>query len=106
MKCLTFAGGIALLALPLSAAQGGIITIGEGFARSCYEASSAHIAAPATIETCNRAFTEQALDLHDEVATHVNRGILHYLTDNLAAANRDYDAALALDPSEPEAWLN
>ncbi len=106
MRCLTFAGGIALLALPLSAAQGGIITIGEGFARSCYEASEAHIATPATIEACNRAFSEQALDPHDEVATHVNRGILYYLTDNLRAANRDYDAALALDPNQAEAWLN
>ena len=106
MRSLTFAGGIALLALPLSAAQGGIITIGEGFARSCYEASQKHDARPATIEVCNRAFTEQALDPHDEVATHVNRGILFYLTDNLSAANRDYDAAIALDPNEPEAWLN
>ena len=106
MKSLTFVGGIALLALPLSAAQSGIITIGEGFARSCYEASEAHDATPATIEACNRAFSEQALDRHDEVATHVNRGILHYLTNNLGAANRDYNAALTLDPNEAEAWLN
>lgn len=106
MRSLTFAAGIALSALPLSAAHSGIITIGEGFARSCYEASQAHIATPATIETCNRAFSEQALDPRDEVATHVNRGILFYLTGNLAAANSDYDAALALNPDEPEAWLN
>lgn len=106
MKSLTFAGAIASLALPLSAAQGGIITIGEGFARSCYEASEAHVATPATIEACNRAFTEQALDPHDRVATHVNRGILHYLSGSLTAANRDYDSALALDPNEAEAWLN
>ena len=106
MRSLTFAAGIALTALPLSAAQGGIITIGEGFARSCYEASEAHLATPATIETCNRAFTEQALSPNDEVATYVNRGILYYLSGNLSAANRDYDAAIALDPNEAEAWLN
>jgi tetratricopeptide (TPR) repeat protein len=106
MKSLTFAGGIALLALPLSAAHSSIITIGEGFARSCYESSEAHIATPATIEACSRAFTEQALNPRDEVATHVNRGILYYLSGNLSAANRDYDAALALDPNEAEAWLN
>ncbi|MDP1908675.1 MAG: tetratricopeptide repeat protein [Hyphomicrobium sp.] len=52
------------------------------------------------------AFSEQALDLRDEVATHVNRGILYYLSGNLNAANRDYDAALAIDPTEAEAWLN
>lgn len=106
MKSLTFAAGIAVLAFPLSAAEGGIITIGEGFARSCFESSEAQVATPAAIEACNRAFSEQALDLHDEVATHVNRGILHYLRGNLAAAHYDYDAALALDPNEPEAWLN
>lgn len=106
MKSLTFAAGIATLVLPISAAQAGILTIGQGFARSCYEASEAQAATPANIEACNRAFTEQALDFHDEVATHVNRGILYYLSGSLALANRDYDQALALDPNEPEAWLN
>jgi tetratricopeptide (TPR) repeat protein len=106
MKSLTLAAGIAALALPLTAAEAGIITIGEGFARSCYESSEAHVATPAAIEACNRAFSEQALDFHDEVATHVNRGILYYLSGNLRLANLDYDAALALDPREPEAWLN
>jgi len=51
MKSLALAAGIAALALPMSAAQGGIITIGEGFARSCYDASEAQIATPAT-RTC------------------------------------------------------
>lgn len=106
MKSLSFAAGIAMAAFPLSAAEAGIMTIGEGFARSCYESSEAQVSTPATIEACNRAFSEQALDLHDEVATHVNRGILYYLSGNLRAANLDYDAALALDPNEPEAWLN
>jgi len=106
MKSLTLAAGISMLVLPVSAAQAGILTIGEGFARSCYEASEAQVATPANIEACNRAFTEQALDFHDEVATHVNRGILYYLSGSLDLANRDYDQALALDPNEPEAWLN
>lgn len=106
MKGLIFASGLAALALPLSAAQAGVLTIGTGFARSCFEASEARNPSPANIETCNRAFTEQALDAHDEVATHVNRGILYYLSDNLAAANADYNQALALNPNEAEAWLN
>jgi tetratricopeptide (TPR) repeat protein len=106
MKCLTFAAGIATLMLPVSVAHAGIITIGQGFARSCYESSEAQVATPATIEACNRAFTEQALDFHDEVATHVNRGILYYLAGNLSAAHADYDQAIALDPNEAEAWLN
>ena len=106
MKSLTFAAGMAALVLPIPAANAGIITVGDGFARSCYDASEAQVATPANIEACDRAFTEQALDYHDEVATHVNRGILYYLRGELAPANRDYDQALALDPNEPEAWLN
>ena len=106
MKSLAFAAGIAALALPVSAAQAGVITIGEGFARACYDASEAQTASAADIETCDRAFTEQALEFHDEVATHVNRGILYYLAGNLTAANYDYDQAIAMDPNEPEAWLN
>jgi tetratricopeptide (TPR) repeat protein len=106
MKSLTFAAGIAALALPVSTAQAGIITVGEGFARACYEASERQDASPPQIEVCDRAFSEQALEIHDEVATHVNRGILYYLRGNLAAANYDYDQALKLDPNEAEAWLN
>ena len=106
MRSLTLAAGIAAMVLPVSAAQAGIMTIGEGFARSCFESSEAQRATPAAIETCDRAFSEQALDFHDEVATHVNRGILYYLMGNLSAAHRDYDQAIALNPNEPEAWLN
>lgn len=106
MKSLTFAAGLAMTLVPLSAAQGGVITIGDGFARACYEASERHDTRKLAFEACDRAFSEQALSPRDEVATYVNRGILHYLVGNLTAANRDYDTALALDPREPEAWLN
>jgi tetratricopeptide (TPR) repeat protein len=106
MKCLVSAAGIAVLALPLSAAQAGVLTVGGGFARSCFEASEARNPSPRNIEACDRAFTDQALDYYDQVATHVNRGILLYLIGNLAAANRDYDEALAMDPNQAEAWLN
>ena len=106
MKSLTLAAGIGAMMLPLSAVQAGILTIGHGFAQSCYEASQSQTSAPDAIEACNLALSEQGLDFHDQVATHVNRGIVYYLSGNLAAANRDYDQAIALDPNEPEAWLN
>jgi tetratricopeptide (TPR) repeat protein len=106
MKSLVYAAGIAAFALPLSSAHGAIVTLGAGLARSCYEASEERDPSPSNIDACNRAFTEQAMDRHDEVATHVNRGILFYLSGNLGAANYDYDRALALDPNQAEAWLN
>ncbi|HWI88441.1 MAG TPA: tetratricopeptide repeat protein [Sphingomicrobium sp.] len=106
MKGLVFAAGIAAVVLPLSAAQAAIITVGSGLARSCYEASEARDLSQSSFDACDRAFTEQALDRHDEVATHVNRGILYYLRGNFASARYDYDKALALDPTQAEAWLN
>lgn len=106
MRSLTLAAGMMTLFVSAPAARAGILTIGDGFARSCFEASETQSATPADIEVCDRAFSDQGLDQHDEVATHVNRGILFYLMGNLAAANNDYDAALALDPNQAEAWLN
>lgn len=96
----------ALLTLIGGSANAAIVTLGAGLARSCYEASQAQDNSPEAIRTCDRALEEQALDRHDLVATHVNRGILHYLSNDLASANRDYDAALAINPNEAEAWLN
>lgn len=106
MKSLTLAAGIGVMVLPLTAGQAGILTLGHGFARSCYEASQSQTWTPDAIETCNLAFSEQGLDVRDQVATHVNRGIVYFVSGNLAAANYDYDQAIALDPNEPEAWLN
>ncbi|MCA1653435.1 MAG: tetratricopeptide repeat protein [Sphingomicrobium sp.] len=91
------------MAAPASA---GVVTLGSGFARSCYEASENRDLTRDAFESCDRALNEQALDRHDEVATHVNRGILFYLSGNLTAADRDYDEALRLNAREPEAWLN
>ena len=64
-----FCRGHGSFGLPIPAANAGIITVGDGFARSCYEASEAQAATPANDRGCDRAFTEQALEYHDEVAT-------------------------------------
>jgi len=58
------------------------------------------------METCDRAITEQGLMVEDRVATHVNRGILYLIRGKVKQAGADFDAALALDPTEPDAWLN
>ena len=55
---------------------------------------------------CDRALAEEPLDHHDRVATHVNRGIVRLHFGDLAGSEKDFDKALALDPTEPEAWLN
>lgn len=96
---------IALAALPASAAAS-VITMGSGFAESCYRAADIRDASKQSLDACNQALTEQAITPSDRVATYVNRGILFLIRKNVREANADFDAALALDPNQPEAWLN
>jgi hypothetical protein len=63
MKSLTFAAGIATLILPFSAANAGILTIGEGFARSCDDSSEAQVATPATLNEDRGNIREAYADL-------------------------------------------
>ena len=106
MKMLLISVSLAAATALAMPAQGSVLTIGAGFARQCYEAADRHDTSMTAQDACNRALTEQALNPQDRVATHVNRGIMSYLRGELAAANRDYDMALSLDPQQPEAWLN
>lgn len=92
-----------VLAVPAGAA---VLTVGGGYAQSCYEAAEAQDKSWAATQTCNRALTEEALTPEDRVATLVNRGILHLRRTSLGEANADFDAALALNPGQAEAWLN
>lgn len=96
---------LALAGLPASAAASSIV-LGGSLAQNCYLAAEDRDASRTAMDTCNRALNEEALTQRDRVATHVNRGILHLNRSNLRAANTDFDAAIALDPEEPEAWLN
>ena len=106
MKALLLsATAIAFLAAT-TPAQGARISIGSTLARSCYEAAEAHQTGLQALRVCNTALTEEALTHHDLTGTHVNRGIVLMLSGNLDMAERDYDRAIALDPNEPEAWLN
>jgi tetratricopeptide (TPR) repeat protein len=106
MKALLLsATAIAFLAAT-TPAQGARITIGSSLARSCYEAAEALRGDRQSLQTCDMALAEEGLTFGDLTGTHVNRGIVLMLSGNLDMAERDYDRALALDPNEPEAWLN
>ena len=99
------ATAIAFLAAT-TPAQSARITIGSTMARACYEAAEAHRSDLQSKRICDTALTEEGLTHHDRTGTHVNRGILFMLSGDLEMAERDYDRAIALDPNEPEAWLN
>ena len=93
----------ASIAVPAAAS---VITMGAGYAESCYFAADAHNASSQAMEACNKALTEQAITPQDRVATYVNRGILYPRRAKVAEANADFDMALKMDPGQAEAWLN
>ena len=103
VKIFLFTAGVASAA----PAAAGVIVIGSSPARICYEAAERQT--PPSFEDmhhCDTALVGGALSAHDEVATHVNRGILHLRRGDVAASLRDFDSAIALDPNQPEAYLN
>lgn len=105
MKALFLAVGAAtLIASPPAAAS--VYSFGSSFARSCYLAADLRLATIATIGECTAALQVQPLSDNDRLASHVNRGILHMVSRNHAAARADFEKALAINPNHPEAWLN
>lgn len=92
-------------AIPATAA---VTVLGNSYARLCYDAAESRTVA-ANIEAegyCDRALREENLGGSDTVATLVNRGILKMRRGEIDAAITDFDAAIALDPGEAEAYLN
>ncbi len=97
------AASTLLLAVPAGAA---VLTVGGGYAQSCYAAAEAQDASWRAMQACDQALTQEALSPEDRVASHVNRGIVHLRRASLNQANADFDRALAMNPGQAEAWLN
>jgi Flp pilus assembly protein TadD len=95
-----------ILAVPLPAAAG-VTVIGAGNARMCYLAAESKLT-PRGIELkrCDQALLEERTNQEVTVATHVNRGILRLRRGDTDGALEDFNAATALNPNEPEAYLN
>lgn len=92
-----------LLAWPASAS---VITLGSSYAESCYHSAEARSRGMTAMQECDFALANEMLDQRDRAATFVNRGILHLVANDLIAAERDFDSAIATDPNQAEAWLN
>ena len=84
-----------------------MIVVGSTSARLCYEAAESLLQpSQRALATCNEAFDEPGISRRDVVATFVNRGILKLRRGATEAAIADFDAALEMDPRQPEAYLN
>lgn len=106
MKSLTLAAGIASLAIPLSASQSAVITVGGPLSRICYQAALTGDDRRSALEGCTRSLDEEGLVPRDRAATYVNRGIIFMSQGRDRDADADFDAALALNRNLPDAWLN
>jgi tetratricopeptide (TPR) repeat protein len=94
----------AAFAFPASA---GVTVIGSSSAKLCYlEADSKRVPSAESLRICDRALNEEAHTGYDLVATHVNRGIVRLRLNDVIGSLLDFDRAIALDPEEPEAYLN
>jgi tetratricopeptide (TPR) repeat protein len=101
---LVLAALLAAFAVPASAS---VFVIGNSDARLCYEAAdSPMLPVPRDMRRCDEALLHGSLTNHEIVATHVNRGILRLRRGHTDDAVTDFDRAIALDPNQPEAYLN
>ena len=105
------ARSVYVLAAVLAASSvpplGAVTVIGNSNARQCYEAAESPMQPTMRdLRTCDEAFAAEALSRHDRVATHVNRGILRLRRNQMDGAIEDFDRAIALDPNQPESYLN
>ncbi|MCB2113361.1 MAG: tetratricopeptide repeat protein [Parvularculaceae bacterium] len=85
-------------------AQMSVTTIGATDARLCYEAAQDPLTT-STLE-CDQALKRGNLSVRDELATHVNRGVLLNRSGRVGEAIDEFDYALERNETLAEAYLN
>lgn len=98
--------GASLLVATAANAQSVTVIGSNADAIDCFHAADSETRRPAAVMTCDRALSSLDLDTHDRMATHVNRGIVHFRLENFDGAIADFDAALAMFPEQPDALIN
>ncbi|MFL6857727.1 MAG: tetratricopeptide repeat protein [Allosphingosinicella sp.] len=104
LRYVLLAASLAASAGPAAAA---VTVLGNSSARMCYQAADA-VSLPSAdmLDRCDTALREDSMSRYDMVATLVNRGIIRMRLGSLAPAIQDFDAAIARDPNQAEAYLN
>ena len=101
---LMMGAALAVCAVPASAS---VMVVGSSNARLCYEAADSPLMPQLRdMQRCNEALNAGALSTYETVATHVNRGILRLRRGMIDEAIADFDEAMAIDPNQPESYLN
>ena len=101
-------GAVACIAAcAATPAAASVLVLGNSDARLCYEAADDPGQPTANdLRRCDTALVGEALSSYEVVATHVNRGILRLRRGMIDEAITDFDRAIAMDPNQPEAYLN
>jgi tetratricopeptide (TPR) repeat protein len=105
MKALVLAVSAVAMTTALPA-YAGVMVVGGSYAESCFKAAEQHNATLESLNTCDRAFTEESLSRSDEMATYVNRGILRMMRSDYPRAQSDFSTAIAMSPDRSEPYLN
>jgi tetratricopeptide (TPR) repeat protein len=83
-----------------------VAVIADTSAASCSQAALEKRADDASLQFCNEAIDQGALNRGDLTRTYVNRGAVLMNRHDYAAARADLERALKLDPSVGDAWMN
>jgi len=106
MKVLPLALGLAVVAIPSTPALGSALSLNKSLATSCFESARDNRRDWDAMRVCDLALSEELMTRDTRVATLVNRAILRMKQGDAQTANGDFNRALALEPTEPEIWLN
>ena len=106
MKTIMISAGLSLLFIGSGAAASASLSYNLPNAGACYQAAVIHDSSPAAIAQCSTALVREATTAgQTRVATLINRGTILLVGKRHDAAMRDFDEALSIDPTQPEALL-
>jgi tetratricopeptide (TPR) repeat protein len=109
------AAGIAVLTLAYSGAAAAQDEVGptvivrmaaDSHARACADFAAVLDRSDRAIVRCNRAVRDESRNRPNLVITYINRGNIRLARAEYALALADFDAAIATEPANAEAYLN
>jgi tetratricopeptide (TPR) repeat protein len=87
-------------------ARASVTVIGGGLAEACSKAALAGKTEVTFERICTQALETEMLSARDRAGTFVNRGVLKLRRLNFEAATKDFNAAVNLQPTMGEAYVN
>ena len=101
------AAGAALFIVSLTPMHARAIdSIIGGHAEQCSRDAKKGLYSPEAIENCTIAIAAESLDGHLLAATYVNRGTMYIAALNYGSALKDFDVAIAVEPTLGVAYVN